>query len=273
MSRTFGFEVEFSESRMRHSRLKSICKEVVQSVGKYPFSESEGANRWTFKDEHCGSEFTSPALLIHPSSFKVIKDVFKGINEGCSNRRLVDRECGFHVHILANDLERKHFRNLLKWFWKLEPAIHSIIPPSRRDNEYVANLREQFDYRRINNLYVPGTDVDDDDDDRYDNDDIWDYSYGFDPWRHADSYKTIEVRYAASTSNPDKIINWIQLLIYLFEIGLEKQVTRTRNPNYKTICGLLDRNEIKYKFIENRAKQLQDWVVERYQQLRREDAA
>jgi len=209
--RKFGFELEFSGSRIALTRsdLFSDLREAARQQG-HTASETENSQHWTLKTDHCGYEFTSPALQATENNFQKAWDIIRKLQITCHENRQIDMpahqnvchpSCGLHVHLEIGDLNESQIANMINIFRTFEDSLLAIHPPSRRNNSFVRLLSSRrstnWDFRalRDHNLAV----------------NFGRYS------RTSARRQTIEIRYAGATIRPRKVINWIQILICMVE--------------------------------------------------------
>lgn len=120
----------------------------------------------------------------------------------------VNKTCGLHVHLDMRTRERERgFNNLVRAL----PVLTNTVPSQRRDNQYCRRnstpvLKEQL--QRIGGRY-----------------------WAINP-AALDDHDTIEIRLHSGTTNADKIINWIRLLVRIVEAReLNTEVTTLTELN------------------------------------------
>lgn len=146
----------------------------------------------------------------------------------------VNRTCGFHVHLGANDLSGEVFLNLVKRYALHEDAIDAFMPESRRGNanEYCRSVQRLL---RLTEGHRQGVSMDQ-------------VAQNFDGGRTArgeylgyDSggryfklnlcaflaHGTVEFRHHGGTVNPEKIVNWIIFCQNFVQNSLDSD---SRNP-------------------------------------------
>lgn len=82
------------------------------------------------------------------------------IHEVCKtlvkNKAMVNKTCGYHIHIDAKDLIEKDdstifsvLRDIWLFYITFEDVIHSFLPPSRRTGRYCLPLRTDFHFKEV----------------------------------------------------------------------------------------------------------------------------
>tara|TARA_R110002051_G_scaffold103198_1_gene174944 strand:- start:7248 stop:8246 length:999 start_codon:yes stop_codon:yes gene_type:complete len=150
-TRTFGVEIEFFGSRP-----EEIARQLQEKTGIRV--EAEGWNHITREywkvvpDGSAEWELVSP-IMQYKEGMKETKKMIKTLAqiERNSNGDLlyVNKKCGIHVHICADDATGKKVSNLVKYFGVNEHIIDSVVSPSRRGsrNEYCKSVFEALQPR------------------------------------------------------------------------------------------------------------------------------
>lgn len=99
-------------------------------------------------------------------------------------RARVTGRCGLHVHLDARKMTAERKRALLDWAQRTQDVWFILMPPSRRQNNYVARLNA---HNRNSHT----------------------------TWMHETTYPTIEVRIHGGTLNPFKMRGWLTALVYM----------------------------------------------------------
>jgi biotin operon repressor len=87
-----------------------------------------------------GFEVVSPPLS-GENGLEQVRKVSKALIDAGAK---VDKRCGFHVHVDANDLTKKDMINIIRRYGKFEEEIDSWMPVSRRadnNHQYCASLK------------------------------------------------------------------------------------------------------------------------------------
>lgn len=131
-NRTFGIEIEaFGVS-------KTILKQKLEAEGIQVAIESYNhivRNHWKITTDssingHQGFELVSP-ILQGQNGIDQLKKVCRALNKA---KAKVNKSCGLHVHIGANDYTLDHFKNLVVNYINLEKQFDKMMPNSRRKN-------------------------------------------------------------------------------------------------------------------------------------------
>jgi hypothetical protein len=196
--RCFGIELEINDDNL-------------------PYIEIEGQTVFGSKYDgslDCGSEMYSP-ILQGDKGYNEIKKLCN-IVENCH----VGTCAGYHLHIDARNLTWRSIKKIWMVYNIFEGVLYSILPKSRRNNRYCRKSEISLD--KIEAINSRGSLVD-----------TW-YSQGNDDINnhyndtryfglnlHAYFFQsTIEIRYHSSTTNFDKVINWIKINQAIFEYAL-----------------------------------------------------
>jgi hypothetical protein len=189
------------------------------------------AKKWSCSVVHDGSlPYGGFEICTAPASGQFF---VQQINEICAALReqqaFVTQACGLHVHVDSRDLELRHLANLVRLYANLEDLFFRAVPPSRRHNDFCRRCgskllerfagvalytKEAFNLADALDTAIYGSkeraekakqnrrpDV------RYDALNL-----------HSHFYRgTVELRLAAGTTNPDKIINWAQIFALLVD--------------------------------------------------------
>lgn len=239
--RRFGFEIEFNHSV---TELSQIVTDAVSNYGIHNIrTYHESSNEWNLKNEHTGSELTSPALYSSPENFIRVGEIFDYIRRISREQELspiTNRACGFHVHFEIKDFNDEEIRKLIETIQHFEPALFLIQPRSRSNSGYVRSIHSR------ENILEDLTD-------HYDAFNFCRYSF---PDR-----ATCEFRYAASTIRRKKINNWIQLLLFLVESSKENIDLAPYESNIIGLCSFIRNTNLtkKNKWLSERRK---DKIVE-----------
>lgn len=134
-NRTFGVEIECVGKTMEQAAAALNAAGVVTRIESYGHSTP---STWkivsdsTVTDAHSnGFELVSPILRGQAGLDQVAKVSAALIAAGVK----VNRTCGFHVHVGANDLNTATLVNLVKRYSEHESTIDSFMPKSRRGTE------------------------------------------------------------------------------------------------------------------------------------------
>jgi len=264
--RKIGIELEFSDelANTSYDELENKIKTIVHANGQ-SFSRSEHNARWTLKGEHCGYELTSPAMEATQENFQKIHNVVDQTRQIFNGRNVIRRNCGFHVHLDISDYTRnEHHRSLINLFRCYEPCLLSILPASRTGNDYVRRLGRMSglsDLARSNNILENVS--------RYDlNDHMLALNYS----RYNSSRKTVEVRYAAGTMKPRKVVNWTRLMAFIAEAAKLKNyvfIPGCQLEGFKEFVRSTETNT----WLDSGRRELVSWIQQRADDRARRDLA
>jgi hypothetical protein len=218
-SRRFGLELEFFNiSDNEVSRL--LTKNGIQCWNANYYDSGDG---WKITDD--GSiigdysvELVSPIL----SGVEGLEEVAKVVQILADAGAKVNKSCGFHVHVDAQDLSSKVLFNVYRRYALHEDQIDSFMVASRRSNnnhycqsprnflDVVAGASESLtaeeaaelmEERYVSGRYVGG---------RYNKVNLCAYL------RHG----TIEFRHHSGTMNVQKVLNWVCFCVNFVEVSI-----------------------------------------------------
>lgn len=133
----------------------------------------------------------------------------------------INRTCGLHSHLNASDMNLTQWKNLILNYANLEGVIDSMMPPSRRANQYcktmnIPNLTQKLQrcttINQITNLFP----------NRYQKVNTQSFS------RHG----SVEFRQHSGTIEADKIMNW---LIFLHNLLDYSKTNTIQNANFDSL--------------------------------------
>lgn len=232
--RNFGVELEFTGIDTHTAAAAIAAKGIEVQSENY---NHRRCDHWKIVyDASCGLEAVSP-VLHGEEGLRQVALVCDALSEAGAK---VDRGCGYHVHLDVADFRMPHFKNLMKLWIKFEDVLDTFQPASRRSdsNHYCrSNLsafgnatdgashasacRQAFrcidQCRSIEDLgSLFGN--------RYVKLNVQAY------FRH----RTIEVRHHAGTLNADKAVNWVRLMLELYQSAKEATTVRARPSNHES---------------------------------------
>lgn len=220
MARTFGIEIEvIMAPALSHRAIADALN--AAGVRASDMSYNHATQRfWKIVQDgslgYRGAEIVSPPMPYTAESLQIVRVVMDTLTAlGCT----VDRTCGLHVHVSADGMDTRQIANIAKCFVKFENFFDHIMPPSRRasQNQYVRSNRnywggyaDTFANRAIEGFNGAST-VEQliwmNQNSRY-------YKLNLNP---LSTYGTIEFRQHSGTTDADKAVNWIKLLIAFVE--------------------------------------------------------
>jgi hypothetical protein len=178
-----------------------------------------------------------------------IEEICEALEE---TRGYVDSSCGLHVHVDVRDLNAKQLLTLVRLYSKVEPALYSIVAPSRRGGQYSQAWGAEFETGEV---FERGTVQE-----RADRLDA--VLYGsverakeikVRPHKHSCRYRglnlnalllygTVEFRLHHGTVNASKIKMWAAVCSKLVEYAAthsERQIARLSGSAVNTLLGVL----------------------------------
>lgn len=209
---TFGVEIE-CYNVIREDLISNATSNGLQV-------RSEGYNH---DDNEHYFKIVSDGSLVGNNSQEVVSPVLKGkkglnsLKSLCNSLAAVgarvNRTCGLHVHIGAAAIGDAHYCRLVRNYQKLELAIDTFLPESRRgNNNRFCKSMSGLDLSRCNTktdcFYVTA--------DRY-------FKVNMAPAYHR--HKTIEFRQHSGTTDYEKISHWVMFLAKLVEYSYKNELT------------------------------------------------
>lgn len=179
-----------------------------------------------------GFEVVSPILSGTDGLQKVRKVANALVEANCK----VDRRCGFHVHVDANDLIGADLINIVRRYKKYEDVIDSWMPKSRRgnSNQYCREMAEICRILENVSEFSTAHEVSNRILDRYYKLNVQSYL----------SHGTVEFRQHSGTLDWRKMQNWIQFCVNFVEDSM------LRASQDETTGEKIKRNEIMLKIAE-----------------------
>lgn len=209
---TFGVEIE-----SYHYTRESLIAAGVQNGLQV---HSEGYNH---RDNKTYFKIVSDSSLQGDNTNEVVSPILKG-NKGLNSLKAmcdtlaavdarVNRSCGLHVHIGAENLSDDHYVRIVRNYQKLESVIDSFMPNSRRgNNSRWCHSLQGVDFSRCTTKR-----------------DVYDAMHGDRYYKvNAVAYlrhKTIEFRQHSGTVEYEKISNWVKFLAKLVEYSYKHEIS------------------------------------------------
>ena len=209
---TFGVEIE-----SYHYTRESVIAAGVQNGLQV---HSEGYNH---RDNKTYFKIVSDSSLQGDNTNEVVSPILKG-NKGLNSLKAmcdtlaavdarVNRSCGLHVHIGAENLSDDHYVRIVRNYQKLESVIDSFMPNSRRgNNSRWCHSLQGVDFSRCTTKR-----------------DVYDAMHGDRYYKvNAVAYlrhKTIEFRQHSGTVEYEKISNWVKFLAKLVEYSYKHEIS------------------------------------------------
>ena len=207
---TFGVEIEC------YNVVRSELIETATASGLQ--IRSEGYNH---TDNRHYYKIVSDSSLCGENTNEVVSPILKGkkgllslaILCGSLNtiEAKVNRSCGLHVHIGAEKMSDEHYCRLVRNYQKIEKAIDSFMPTSRRaNNSRWCHTLQGIDFSSCETK-----------------EDIlaamcYDRYYKVNAVAYS-RHKTVEFRQHSGTTDYDKISNWVMFLARLVEYSFKNE--------------------------------------------------
>lgn len=182
--------------------------------------------------------------------FSYIKSLCKYLQ---TERYECSARCGLHVHFDARDLSEKDIEKIF-WVYRLfESPIYSIMPPTRKNNQYCGrlhyNIESRSKFKTFNHFWAKVKSMEADK--RFTADSRYKF-FNLMPYYTAGgrgNKKTIELRIHEGTINETEIINWIRINLKLINWALKsdwKRILSISNGNENFDHILQDSDLIEY---------------------------
>lgn len=143
MSRKFGIELEFVPNLSADSLVRAVKRAGQRarrhgSGGEWNLTHDSSVTQGRYVSLS-GWELISP-VLAGESGVERVRDVCAEISRSFSYLRgrfpIVDRSCGFHVHVDTQDLSAEQFVTLMVIYGKAEEVLYRMVAPNRRTKEH-----------------------------------------------------------------------------------------------------------------------------------------
>lgn len=205
---TFGVEIE-CYNVIRQDLIENATANGLQI-------RSEGYNH---ADNRHYYKIVSDSSLQGVNTNEVVSPILKGkkglqsLETLCASLSAIDarvnRSCGLHVHIGAERMSDEHYCRLVRNYQKIEKAIDSFMPTSRRaNNSRWCHTLEGIDFSACTTKSAIARAMNYD---RY-------YKVNAEAY---DRHRTIEFRQHSGTTDYEKISNWVLFLAKLVEYSFK----------------------------------------------------
>lgn len=260
-NRKFGVEIEFigvfpvdAAQAITNAGIPCVVEGYNHATRNHWKIVSDASIQINSNMDHgmCG-ELVSPPLS-GEQGLEQLRSVIRAL---ASVGGTVNKTCGLHVHVDANDLNAGQILSVVRRYAHFENQINSFMPPSRRGSrwaqsvggDYVDSLLRQVNrYGNPRNTFG-GLD-------RYRSVNLASYA------RHG----TVEFRQHSGSTNAIKVSNWVTFCVHFVEKAIQAQVLpaaqsdentaparivrRGRRPNYvarrNLLAALMDRGNHPY---------------------------
>lgn len=279
-TRSFGVELE-----LRKSLTQAKIRDAILAVDKErevrvsPTWRKTVVNLWwdVKTDGTCGDapkdgggwEVASP-ILNGPDHLSVLGDVVKKIEEFGGT---VNNNCGLHVHIGAQNFKYLSHVSIANAWVRIEPYFLQMLPKSRRENKFCANLRnhlvpsgsldlkaetlyfliEDFCLRREENRRV---------------------SLNFMNYVRSGYSKTsaIELRSPEGTTSSNDVKNWVRFMSRLVSENFSKKIERSTLLQTSPVNSLdefykivgLSGNKEDFNILSSGMRKCKIWTLNRF---------
>lgn len=180
-----GVEMELASKLTR----EQLCDKLFDAgLGKYVCVKDDGSigSGTNLRTDHPHPH--EICILVRQSEYvEIITKICKVLNEQCQVK--VDKTCGLHVHLdMRNRDVKKSFHNLVN----MQQFLYAMLPKARRDSRYSYPVKGS-EYRILDSRY-----------------------HGINTQAY-DKYGTLEARMHCGTTQGNKIVNWVSLLIAIVD--------------------------------------------------------
>ena len=255
--RTYGIELEFGQGSDRNFLKRCIAEANEPAVTSEWRHDSNNAE-WVCKtDSSCGFEIASRVFGSNRSIRKTLDDLkpMEAVAQVLQRRQAeVTDRCGFHVHVCVGDMDDVQLTRLLSYWVKFEYFLVNTLPARRKRNTYCPlhssylSPIKKFDLRELLRRGF--------------------HQRGALNWGWYESRKTVEIRIAEGTSDPEVVKNWVRFLLYCIE-----RVTtwpEPENVNWLTLHEALklldfynDPNDNVFRILSPALTETKKWVLDR----------
>ena len=235
---TFGVELETLCLSRSVLESRMIDAGVICQIENYNHNNSKTsfkivADCSVKADGKVSAEIVSPIL----KGKKGLVDL-KKVCEVLNTNTTVNKTCGLHVHVGAENFTVQQFRNLYINMYRLENLIDSFMPISRRENTYCKSYSSISNYEsRINLCNNTAQIADVFCNHRY---------FKINPVSYT-RHKTVEFRQHGGTTEFEKVEMWVNFLRKLVVYSRTNRVENVRSVNDLTFL-----NETEKTFFNNR---------------------
>tara|TARA_R110000751_G_C13747142_1_gene478008 strand:+ start:109 stop:1044 length:936 start_codon:yes stop_codon:yes gene_type:complete len=232
LERTFGVELEFicDNKNALATHINRTCGQNTVKVENYNHTTQTYWKLITDSSVHAttpadrrarleGFELVSP-ILKGESGLSVIRAIMDAIDTYTGIAK-VNKSCGYHLHLQADDLNLKQLKNIMKAQCKYEWVLDCFQPQSRRANNagFTRSAVRHFgNGRDLSSIENSGFSMIDSARDQRQLASMMQTTgrYCKLNFQNFASVGTIEVRHGAGTLDGEKITNWVKLYTGIF---------------------------------------------------------
>lgn len=212
---TFGLEFEITpkdapkdgDVRITHDEFLRVWLDVgaaLNGVAPIAITNSWDHTSWHLKqDASCGLELTT-RVLKGPEGYMEVYDVLSRLHPIFDRLGYkVSKRCGLHVHFGTKGVHFNFLKRFMSFVAFYEPALYSIIAPSRVNNGYTQSVRKLYKRLRLKGSREWRKSVT-----HYD-------GVSLESFWH-DATGTTEVRMHSGTLDAVKALTWVSVWMRLF---------------------------------------------------------
>ena len=228
MPRQFGIEIE------AYNLTKNEVVALLQANNVNVKTTTEYTHRVVRGQWKVLSDASVEGELGTVPSFEIVSPPLSGAEGLAEARKVIDllneagadvnKKCGIHVHVDANDLSPEHIVNVFNRYRENEEQIDAFMPRSRRRSNHslVKSLRDLQPIQARENARETCAQ-------------IWDRYYKVNLQAYL-KYGTIEFRHHGGSLNAAKITHWVNFLLQFVEASRPVQAQPVRRLTGKTAC-------------------------------------
>jgi hypothetical protein len=267
--RRFGVELEFNKKISQKNIAEAIARvdtkrEIFKSTA---YHHDVGNNYWHVKfDRSCGDKANQGGWEVASfvaSGYQDVKLICKVADELTSTGVEVNNNCGLHVHIETNDLNKKQITYLAGTWFSIEPIVMMSVPEHRRNNVYCKMISKIWNFKNLEDPNYSWEHL------RPKNFDNKDRRQTINFCNHCAGNAgkmTVEFRFPEGTSSGVDIKNWVRLFICFVEKCKKGELKDFGNPLnlteslYKLGLG---GNDEKFYILSPALKETKIWLIDR----------
>lgn len=237
--RHFGIEMELvGLTTSQAVQILATCGVAHSTDTGYRHSDY---NVWKVQDDSSirydngACEVVSRKLPCNEEGYTEVRAVARALARAGAR---VNRSCGLHVHLSADDLTVDHVRAILRRYMAAEPTFDSMMPASRRDNQnqFCQSLNRFLNDRVMDSWRSPETR-----NQRFNAAttfqgliDVVHNRYAKVNITNLVRRGTIEFRQHSGSVNATKILNWVQFLVTFVDTTVNGIATDTTTARTRT---------------------------------------
>ena len=238
--------------KITSTRLVGLEVEVVTTDWNFwESNHDDGQYPAAFRPVHDGSISTEHGesgvefVMKHPSSGDKLYYKIEALSKYLDPHSfLVDRSCGFHVHVDARDCEWKELKNILLLGKSVQEILYKMLPPSRSNGRWC---------RRIPMTRQAILDIDSNDkfiESWYNSWDVTPSMEKYNDSRYCGMNMhsrvingSVEFRYHSGTTNFEKILNWVKVCTAIVDVG---KWLSGENKEISSLYNIIKKRDLTY---------------------------